>query len=326
MRSSATMVNIPDILNELTNHLMINGNLVFFSGLFYGKLGISLFFFHYAQYSGNSLYDEYARYLVDLVNLQIHDDYPLDYERGLAGVGAVFNYLKKHGYYHADDELMFQIDSKIAKTVNYERRFGLLTSFGRYFLSRYESNPNVKEPLIQLVDLLINHSDFAQTDDSDNTLSLMCDLYNRGIEKEMVERCLSESIDAFIMDVQEEPVSGKLFTLIKLSRIPSCIKHQSSVNEVLNTVFTHKQDQLENIHDLQWVIQCEKNLIDSKFQIFIPTIKRKIDTIIDSFQISQLDELFTNNQDFAFKGGYAGLGLALLSILDIESISWTTLL
>ena len=84
MRSPVTLVNIPDILNELTNHLMINGNLVFFSGLYYGKLGISLFFSHYARYSGNSLYDDYARYLVDLVKLQIHDDYPLDYERGLA--------------------------------------------------------------------------------------------------------------------------------------------------------------------------------------------------------------------------------------------------
>ena len=87
------------ILTEISNHLMLNGSMVFFSGLLYGKLGISLFFFHYWRYTGNQLYHEYALYLIDLVKSQIHEDYPLDYERGLAGVGIGFDYLKKYSFF-----------------------------------------------------------------------------------------------------------------------------------------------------------------------------------------------------------------------------------
>jgi len=214
--------NIPEILSELSNHLMINGSMVFFSGLLYGKLGISLFFFHYSRYTGNPLYHEYALHLVELVKLQIHDDYPLDYERGLAGVGTGFVYLKKHGYYDVSDDMMRQIDSKIINAVGYERRNNMLTGFGRYLISRNKNIPDtiIKDTLFQ------------------------------------IESYLSSPIDALIKEVP----------------------------------------------------------------------KNKITEIIDSFNLSDFDELFSGNHDFAFHGGYAGLGLALISTMDSENVSWINLL
>lgn len=199
---------------------MINGSMVFFSGLLYGKLGISLFFFHYCRYTGNPLYNEYALYLVDLVKSQLHEDYPLDYERGLAGVGAGFDYLKKYRYFDIGDDFMHQIDSKIIKAIGYERRINILTGFGRYLLSRYENKPTIKDSLIQL------------------------------------ESYLPQSIDTLIKDIHKD----------------------------------------------------------------------KISEIVNSFNLSNLDELFLKNQDFGFQGGYAGLGLALLSLMENESIFWINLL
>ena len=297
--------------------------MVFFSGLLYGKMGISLFFFHYSRYAGNSLYDEYAHYLVDIVKSQIHEDYPLDYERGLAGVGTGFNYLKKHGYFDVGDDYMSNIDSKIIKAVYHERRVGLLTGFGRYLLSRYESNPSMKDSLIQLVDLLINHSESTQNNE---TLSLLCDLYLLDIEKEKIDSYLSDSMDALIKDVQKEPVSEKLFSLIKFSHIPSCSLWRPAACEALDTVFTKKRTQLTGIDNLQWLLQCEYLLKNDIFQPFISKVKRRIIKNIDSFQISKLDEIFSDHQDFAFHGGYAGLGLALLSVSNPEHNKWITML
>ena len=215
-------IDISYILTELCNHLMLNGSMVFFSGLLYGKLGISLFFFHYSRYTGNPLYHEYALHLVELVKSQIHEDYPLDYERGLAGVGAGFDYLKKHEYFNVGDDLMNEIDVKIIKAVGYDRRVDMLTGFGRYLMSRHENtlNTTIKDALIQIKSYLPN------------------------------------SIDA--------------------------------PNE------NNKKD--------------------------------KIFEIINSFNLSDLDELFSNNHDFAFQGGYTGLGLALISTIDADSNSWTNLL
>jgi len=319
--------SISNTLSEITNHLIINGSMVLFSGLLYGKLGISLFFFHYARYTGNSLYDEYARYLVYLVKTQLNEDYPLDYERGLSGVGTGFNYLKKQRFLDIGDDLMLQIDSKIIKAINFETRKGLLTGFGRYLLSRYENHPTMKKPLTQLVNIHVNNSEQTQNNDF---LSLLCDLYLLGVEKVKIKLCLKGSMDILIEEVQKEPISEKLLTLIKLSKIPSCCLCQKVINEVLKNVFSKKNNQFADINDLQWLLRCEKLLKDKEYHSFVP----KVNQIIASFPFPtvdrrsgiSLDDLFSSNQNFAFQGGYAGLGLALILILSPETIFFINLL
>jgi len=254
---------ISSILLELTNHLIINGSMVFFSGLFNGKLGISLFFFHYWRYSGNSLYNEYAQYLIELVKSQIHDDYPLDYECGLAGVGAGLDYLKKYVYFDAGDDLMQQIDSRIIKAVSYESRVDMLTGFARYLLARAETCQTIKDYL--------------------------------SIEKEKIEPYLPDSRNVLIQNVFKT-ISNK-----KISRFTS-------------------------ISDLQLLLQCEQLFKGTEYDILIPKIKRSIMKNISSFYTAKLDDFFSENKNFAFQGGYAGLGLVLISILAPKFASWTKLL
>jgi lantibiotic modifying enzyme len=38
----------------------------------HGKIGIAVFFFHYAQYTGSELYDDYAMGLISEILNQIH--------------------------------------------------------------------------------------------------------------------------------------------------------------------------------------------------------------------------------------------------------------
>jgi len=327
MDTSTQQHNIPIILNEIANHLMINSSLVFFSGLLYGKLGISLFFFHYSKFTGNSIYNEYAQYLIDLVKSQIHEDYPLDYERGLAGVGVGFAYLKKHGYYDVDDDFMNAIDSKIIKIMNYEKRTDLLFGFGRYLLSRYESNiernhdDQINNGLVKLVDLLINHSKPNNNNKSD-IISFLYNLFFLDIEKEKIEPYILDSMDTLIKDFKNDPISNKLFTLIRISDIPACIQCRQVTDDILNAIFNKKHSQF----DFQWLVQCERIMKEKGYQTLLLKVKNKISKKLSSYNLLYLDELFSNNQDFAFQSGYAGFGLALLSRLDCESISWANLL
>jgi lantibiotic modifying enzyme len=311
------------VLTEISNHLIINGNMVFFSGLLKGKLGISLFFFHYWRYTENSLYKEYTQYLIELVKSQIHDDYPLDYECGLAGVGAGFDYLRKYEYFDAGDDLIHLIDSRIIKAISYEDRVDMLTGFGRYLLSRQDNNPTIKDSLIQLVDLLTEQS---QTNMPSETISFLCDLFLLNIRKEKVEYCISRSIDALINDVKKEPVSRKLLSLIKLSQLPSYKSYNDIVQYLLKSIFGKKNAPFTEIRDLQWLLQLERLIKDTEHQYFLPKIKTRVLRNITSFHLSKLDELFRVNQNFALKEGYAGLGMALLSVLNPEFSSWANLL
>jgi hypothetical protein len=47
-------------LDKIVQTLIINGTLTEQPGLFYGKTGIAVFFFHYGRQTGNRLFQEYA--------------------------------------------------------------------------------------------------------------------------------------------------------------------------------------------------------------------------------------------------------------------------
>ena len=47
-------------LTKIADWLLLNGTLTKCPGLLHGKLGIAIFFFHYARYTGKTLFEEYA--------------------------------------------------------------------------------------------------------------------------------------------------------------------------------------------------------------------------------------------------------------------------
>ena len=100
-------------LKQIANHLMINSSFLSNLGLFHGKMGIILFFAHYARYTKNSLYDDFAGELLDEVFEDIHAGLSLDLENGLAGIGWGLLHLLKNQFVTGDpDEILMDIDSK----------------------------------------------------------------------------------------------------------------------------------------------------------------------------------------------------------------------
>ena len=65
-------VFITDRLDFLAGILAMNGGFLQKAGLAGGKLGIAIFFYHYAQYTGNKYYDEFAGSLIDDLSDQIN--------------------------------------------------------------------------------------------------------------------------------------------------------------------------------------------------------------------------------------------------------------
>ena len=129
-------------LDKILQTLIINGSLTEQPGLFYGKTGIAVFFFHYAGKTGNSLFQEYAIELIEAIQKQITVTTSLRYDTGIAGIGVGFEYFLQNNFIEADDSDFFDdFDARMYRAVMYEPYPNLslkggLTGWGRYFIYR----------------------------------------------------------------------------------------------------------------------------------------------------------------------------------------------
>ena len=82
-------------------------------GLMKGKMGAALFFYEYARYTGNTVYNERADNLLDEIFNQIGTIRKNDIEEGLSGIGWGINYLSSHGFVEITENALVDMESKI---------------------------------------------------------------------------------------------------------------------------------------------------------------------------------------------------------------------
>lgn len=131
----------------LANHLIMNASFIPDLGLYHGKMGIVIFFMHYAKYKKDILFEEFAGELLDEIYDNINNDISLDFESGLSGIGWGINYLLKSGYMEGDaDEILCEIDSKISDSnfllINNNSIRKGLTGIYYYWCSRLTTSGN----------------------------------------------------------------------------------------------------------------------------------------------------------------------------------------
>ena len=105
---------IKSYLERISNTLLINGGFLDNPGLYTGEMGLVLFFSHYAFFTQNELYADYSSVLLEKIQSRIHQDIPVNYAYGLAGIGATTEYLVQKGFFEADtDDILSDFDRRI---------------------------------------------------------------------------------------------------------------------------------------------------------------------------------------------------------------------
>lgn len=159
-------------LTEVSSTLSLYGENIGNAGLLHGKMGIAVFFAHYALFTHEEQYNQFADELIkDAVNLLLwtcnldndNEIFAYNYENGLSGMGIGIAYLVKQGFMEADlDDVLDDMDMFLAKRLTGKTvPVSLMIDIGKYFLVRL-SNPQTckKHFLLQTMEqilLLINN-------------------------------------------------------------------------------------------------------------------------------------------------------------------------
>lgn len=278
-------------LQQIGDMLMLNGTLTECQGLIHGKMGIAVFFFHYAKFTDNVLYADYAMDVISEMLDQIHANSPADYKKGLAGIGVGINYLIKNNFLSVEDDICEDFDQRMIRAVMYDpcSDFSLYNGFvgyGYYWITRlYYHKPAVqaRECLLQIVtrieDVLENISHTEQTD----VFCLFNDLSRiSGFEGclNLLERCWKE---------------WKIQSLDVVDSFP-----RLGGSTVANIIRAYQHD------------RYFENTLQDEFDIALK-------------QIPDLD-IERAPEGTGLLNGYAGEGMLRLTTLDKKIISWMHLL
>ena len=132
----------------------VNGDI----GLIHGKMGKAIFFFHYAQFTDNDLYEHYAVRLIKEVVRMIHNKIPCDYENGLTGIGVGFEYLSQNGFIENNtDELLKDFDELLFEATF--SNFSLLNGYmgcARYWTYRMQNSNRTLDGEHSIVEKAMN--------------------------------------------------------------------------------------------------------------------------------------------------------------------------
>lgn len=102
------------LLPQIAEYLLVHSYTSSDVGLFYGKMGVVLFFFQYARYSGKMYYEDFAEDLLEIIYSRLHADMSLSFENGLCGIGWAIEYLVQSGFMRGDTAVLLkEFDDKI---------------------------------------------------------------------------------------------------------------------------------------------------------------------------------------------------------------------
>ena len=112
-----------DIRKQLTDKLLLSNLDNYPVGLFYGKMGLAIYFYHLSRIVSKPEYQSKAEQLLE--QIMQHDlsvKHSIAVEDGLAGVGLGVTYLIKNGFVEGDlNELLDVIDNEIYRRIVFQR-------------------------------------------------------------------------------------------------------------------------------------------------------------------------------------------------------------
>jgi len=334
-------------LQRIANVLLLNSSFSDNIGLLNGKLGISIFFYHYARYTSNEIYENYAGELIDEIYDEIKTDGITDFTDGLTGIGWGIEYLVKHRFVEADtDDALKEIDRALYRTWRQKpvliENSSDLFGYGLYFLARLYDRENLDVPstllkkhlLIFLTDecerVLINKRFLEFTIPILNVAVLNSiamfgiEMHKLGLYPTKVEKLFH-----YLVFYCESPIMNfnskqDCITLLQLIQSIEPLVDDPEIKQkcqFLVRKLTKFQDNSETNPDLI-VNQCCKQAWHQL--IYAGAIKEntfceiteKAFTIIDNEDYWNQFIRKLNNKNLGLNNGLAGMGLALLQLAE----------
>ena len=278
-------------LQQIADMLILNGTLTECPGLVQGKMGIAIFFFHYAQYTGNELFADYAMDLIGEMLSQIHVNSPADYEKGIAGIGLGIDYLIRNDYLNVEDDICEDFDQRMFRAVMYDPKpdfsqYNGLTGYGRYWITRFR----YQTPALQAKECLLH------------IITL--------IRENLPNISFHEQTDIFCF----------LYDLRKISGFDSCTELLEQCHREWNLQSADVTQRFPRFGDstIGKVIRMYQNQ-----RYFNSDLQDEMDFTVN--QISALD-MEKAPVSMGLLNGYAGEGMLRLTALDQKHISWMQLL
>lgn len=108
-------------LTQLALYLRSTVSYLQLGGLYYGRLGLVIFFYHYAAYAGDTQYISLADKMLNDLLSNLSKDIPVDISNGLCGIGLAIGYLICNGFVEGDpDEVLSEMDKMIVDKTDFE--------------------------------------------------------------------------------------------------------------------------------------------------------------------------------------------------------------
>jgi hypothetical protein len=285
------LIIIENDLRQIADMLLLNGTLTECAGLIHGKIGIAIFFFHYAQYTNNELFADYAMDLIGEIFNQIHVNSPADYQKGIAGIGVGIDYLIQNKFLSVENDIIEDLDQRIVRAVLYDpwmdfSQYDGLIGYGRYWMMRLRHpQPAVK--------------------------ARECLLYIIGkIEEELPNISIKEQIDVycFLHDIQT-------------------ISHFNCCNEVLGRCLRELNLQLVDITQSfpRFGDSIIANIVRTyQYNKYFNTyLQNEIDFVKKQVPVLDIEKAPDST---GLLNGYAGEGMLRLMTINQANISWMQLL
>lgn len=106
--------NPQKLLPKIVDHLLVHVYESDSIGLFYGKMGIAIFFFHCARFLKSPIYEDFAEDLLDIVSSRLSTDMLWGFAEGVCGIGWGFEYLVQAGFLEGDSLMLLkEFDQKV---------------------------------------------------------------------------------------------------------------------------------------------------------------------------------------------------------------------
>ena len=344
---------INERLQRIANALLLNASFIPNLGLLNGKMGIVIFFFHYARYTGKEVYSNYAGELIDEIYEEIHADSPIDFADGIAGIGWGLEYLIKNGFVEAElNETLAEIDAKIISVckAGFQKENNILTGLagtGFYLLTRIKSFEDKKSSIfIKLRRLLLrlnkelikriqipsntkeNYFESLLFGEYTDSLFFLIESYKNGIGKASFKKILPLLIEQI-----EEKERDNNFNPLVLSLLYSNISfiHNDPyfIEKAQNILEMNKPENMRQVQIKKNDCTINNGMAGFYWLTRRLQLKKVLPNIQSEYWIEQLLNInevnssmagFLPNKSNDFKGdilnGLAGIGITLLLHLE----------